>query len=82
MSNESTITSKGQITIPAEFRKDYNLQPGKKVVFVPIKEGILIKPMKHQFPSLRGIIKSDVEVSSLNKAVKDLRKEWRLENDQ
>ena len=29
----STMTSKGQVTVPAEVRKDLNLNPGARVVF-------------------------------------------------
>ncbi len=33
MGLERIITDKGQVTIPSELRKKYNLLPGKKVIF-------------------------------------------------
>ena len=80
MSYESKVTKKGQVTIPSELRKEYNLQPGKKVSFVPVKEGVLIKPMTHQLPTLRGIIKSKVEIKAIENAISTLRREWRLDD--
>lgn len=32
----STLTSKGQITIPAEIRAELNLQPGDRIDFVKV----------------------------------------------
>lgn len=78
MSNESKVTKKGQITIPAKFRKEYNLQPGKKVIFISTKEGLIVKPMMHQLPTLRGIIKLKVEIKKVEQAIKSIRKEWRM----
>ena len=35
----STMTTKGQITIPKEVRDDLHLVPGSKVMFVKLEEG-------------------------------------------
>ena len=39
----STISAKGQITLPASFRKKFGLRPDVRVVIEPTGEGILIR---------------------------------------
>ncbi len=78
MITERIITEKGQVTIPSELRKRYNLLPGKKVVFIPTKDGILIKPSP-EMTSLRGILGKTVDLEKLETIVENLRKEWRIE---
>jgi AbrB family looped-hinge helix DNA binding protein len=43
----SSVTTKGQVTIPAEFRKMFNIQEGKKVLFTVDKKngGIVVRPL-------------------------------------
>ena len=43
---QSSITIKGQITLPAELRKRFGLKQGQKVMFAATKEGILVKPVE------------------------------------
>lgn len=78
MSDESIITSKGQITIPSHMRKKLNLDSGKKIVFIETSEGILIKPLTHSMRSLRGIYSNDISIEDIKKAVSNIRKDWRL----
>lgn len=42
------ITSKGQITIPLELRRQYGLGPGVEVEVVATKDGPLVRPAKVQ----------------------------------
>ena len=51
----SSITQKGQITIPKIIRQELRLKTSDKVVFVHRRNEIVIKPLKNIF-SLRGII--------------------------
>lgn len=45
--SNSTITQKGQATIPIEIRNELDLQPGDKIVFEIIREGeVVIKKLK------------------------------------
>ena len=80
MSNESTITKKGQITIPSSIRNKFNLKPGKKVHFVTSEEGIIIKPVIENIRSLRGIIKTEATVNDLQNEINGIRKEWTLDD--
>lgn len=38
------VKTKGQVTIPAEFRRDLNLEEGDLLEAVPVRGGILLKP--------------------------------------
>ncbi len=56
---EAAITSKGQITIPAEIRKQMNLGPQDKVVFTLLPNGTTVMRAKNRsMTSLAGTIKS------------------------
>ena len=44
----STVTHKGQITIPAHFRHALDIREGDKVEFIPGHEGILILPFREK----------------------------------
>jgi len=52
----STITQKGQVTIPKKIRDALNLKPNDQVVFVRRGDSIILKPVK-EILSLRGSIK-------------------------
>jgi antitoxin PrlF len=55
----STVTSKGQITIPKEIRDQMGLKPGDRVEFVKDRTGrISLRAINTDFRSLKGIIKS------------------------
>ncbi len=81
LDNSSQVTSKGQVTIPAKLRKKYNLEKGKKVVFVATDEGILIKPAFTELRKLRGILKESNIPEIMEETITKLRKEWRLDDD-
>ena len=38
------VQSKGQVTIPKEFREKLNINPGDQVVFVETDGGVMVKP--------------------------------------
>ncbi len=42
----SKVTSKGQVTIPAEIRKNLGLEDGTNVVFLEVEGGVLIRSEK------------------------------------
>lgn len=55
----STVTSKGQITIPKEIRDRMGLKPGDRIDFATDRNGrISLKAINTDFRSLRGILKS------------------------
>ena len=42
---ETTVTRKGQVTIPAELRKKYGIREGMKVDITDAPSGLLLKPI-------------------------------------
>jgi len=59
---EAAITSKGQITIPAEIRKQMNLSPQDRVVFTLLPNGTTVMRAKNKsVSSLAGSVSSKVK---------------------
>ncbi|MGE0484395.1 MAG: AbrB/MazE/SpoVT family DNA-binding domain-containing protein [Gammaproteobacteria bacterium] len=50
----STVTSKGQITLPREVRRALGLDAGDKVDFVAIEGGYKLVPVRADVHALRG----------------------------
>lgn len=70
-----TVSSKGQITLPKEYREGYHLLEGEEVLMLPMDEGILIK---HKKVPLRGMLAGKIDIKGFEKELKNLRKEWIL----
>ena len=70
--SEATITSKGQVTIPAEIRKAMSLVAGERVVFTRLDDGTTVMRAKtRSMLDLKGLPKSAVKkrkvsVASMN----------------
>ncbi len=74
---ESTITSKGQIVVPAKLRRRYGLKPGTKVYFIERDDEILFQPVTKEFiRSVHGMLKSETSVT------KELLKERARDREQ
>ena len=69
---EATITSKGQVTIPADIRKALGLSAGKRVVFTCMDDGTTIMRAKtRSILELKGLLKAAPGKRKV--AVKDMR---------
>jgi len=72
---QSTVTAKGQTTIPRSIRKHLNLHPGDKLEFV-VTEGseVLLRPATVDVTELRGLlhdaVKRPVAIEDMNAAVR------------
>lgn len=55
----STVTTKGQVTIPAEIRTRFHIQPNDRVDFFVDGEHIVITPVR-TLKQLRGTVASNV----------------------
>ena len=56
--SEATVTSKGQVTIPAEIRRAMGLTAGERVVFTQLDDGTTVFRAKtRSIMELRGILK-------------------------
>jgi len=61
---ESTMTSKGQIVVPAKLRRRYGLNPGVKVYFIERNNEILFQPLtKETIRSVHGMLASETSVT-------------------
>ncbi len=49
------VSAKGQVVIPKTIRGAYHLNEGTEILFVPVKEGVLIKPVEKTL-RLRGLL--------------------------
>ena len=67
----STITQKGQVTIPKQIRNALHLKTNDKVVFVRRGDSIIIKPVR-DILSLRGMIEveNSQDFASIREQVK------------
>ncbi len=73
---KSTVTSKGQVTIPKEIREFAMIHAGTQIDFQMQKDGtILIIPIQRHISQLKGIIKSrrkkPVSLDEMKKAISD-----------
>lgn len=53
----SAVTTKGQVTIPKQIRKQLNIQPHDKIDFVLEKDRVVLVPVK-TLKDLRGAVKA------------------------
>lgn len=69
----STVTSKGQITIPVEVRTKLGLRPGVRLAFVPTESGgYEIHPETTSIRELKGVVPAPaqpVSVEEMNEAI-------------
>ncbi|HVY22593.1 MAG TPA: type II toxin-antitoxin system PrlF family antitoxin [Steroidobacteraceae bacterium] len=70
--SEATLTSKGQITIPADIRVAMGLHIGEKVVFTRLPDGTtVLRAKKRSLESIKGMLKTKagkrkVTISNMN----------------
>ena len=68
----SKVTSKGQVTIPADIRKNLGLEDGTNVVFLELEDGVLIKSEKNIREALEPF---DKRRKALKLTKKDMERE-------
>lgn len=68
---QSYVTSKGQLVVPARLRRKYGIKPGTKICFVERDHEIIFQPVtKEYIRSVCGMLKSD---TSMTKALLEER---------
>ena len=73
---ETTITRKGQVVIPAGIRKKYDIQPGQKFLVRDSEGEIFLTPIKIlPLEKAQGWLKTEKSVSDLLKESRSLEKE-------
>ena len=71
----ATVTSKGQITIPAKVRKALGLKPGVRIDFYETADGeYALRPKSSSIIDMRGCLAYDgppVTIEEMNQAILD-----------
>jgi antitoxin PrlF len=63
----ATLTSKGQVTIPAQIRASLGLGAGDRIEFVELERGkFAIMPSNHPVQALKGMIRKPVKPVSID----------------
>ena len=75
----STLTAKGQTTVPLEIRKHLRLEPGDQIEFVLAPDGsVRLEPVTKDIRDLKGSLRSYVRAPVTVEAMKDaVRKRFR-----
>jgi antitoxin PrlF len=63
----STLTRKGQTTIPKDVRKFLGLEPEDKILYLIEGEKVILKPLKGNILELRGSVPAKKESIDFNK---------------
>jgi len=70
----TTVTTKGQVTIPKAVRDELGLKEGDRVAFRVLEDGtVIVEPETTEFSDLRGILKpkrKGVSISDMDKAIR------------
>ena len=72
------ISSKGQLTIPKEFREQLKLHEGDEVIIYIKDEGIIIKPKTRHLGMLRGLLREEITLNKAIEFIKSERQKWRI----
>ena len=69
----ATLTSKGQVTVPADVRERLGLESGDRIEFVEIDGGFAIKPAIDDVRLLKGLLRKParpVSIDDMNVAIR------------
>lgn len=73
---ETTVTRKGQVTIPAELRKKYGIREGTKMQVLDAPTGLTLRPIP-RMEDLAGVDAGKYSLSEMNEKLDKLRQKWR-----
>ena len=70
----TTLTSKGQLTLPADIRRQLNLKPGDKLDFTLLDDGrVEVTPVRGSMRDLKGSLprpKRTVSLKQMDQAIR------------
>ena len=72
------LSTKGQLTIPKEFRKKLNLHAGDEVILILEKDEIHVKPRTSNLKMLRGLLRDEIDLKKAESFIDKERKKWRI----
>ncbi len=70
-----TMTTKGQVIIPAEIRKRYGLKKGEKLIIEDEGSYIKMIPKTTDLTKLCGILKGQLNPNAVRKQIEEMRKD-------
>lgn len=78
MNSQAKVTSKGQITVPLEVRRELGIKPGDKIVFEKNKDDVVtVRPVRKDSPfaKYRGIGNPGIGsgLDAINKYIREMR---------
>ena len=73
---EVSVTRKGQVTIPAKYRRKYGINEGTKMLIEDAERGIFLRPIMH-LEEQAGIDAGKYDTKELKKSLDRVREEWR-----
>jgi AbrB family looped-hinge helix DNA binding protein len=77
MSDEAvTVTKKGQVTIPARFRKQFNIKEGTRLLITQGDSVIIVRPLR-DIDDLSGIYSGKASLSEMRAELDLMRKQDR-----
>ncbi len=72
------LSTKGQLTIPKEFRERLNLRAGDEVIMYFKDDEIIVKPKSTHLGMLRGLLREDIDFEKADEFIQSERKKWRV----
>ena len=68
----STVTQKGQVTIPVGVRRKLGLRTGDRVAFVQEGDRVLVKPVQQKVSAAFGLVKSrrSASLADMDRAIR------------
>ncbi len=72
------LSTKGQLTIPKEFREKLNIHAGDEVILYLKDEKIIVSSKVMHIGMLRGLLREEIDVKKADDFLKSERKKWRL----
>jgi len=71
------VTRKGQITVPASYRKKYNIKEGSKIAFKEEDGKLIIEPIT-PIEDLAGVAAGKISITAANKMLDKMRMQDRF----
>ena len=72
----TTVTSKGQVTIPGELRRALNIKPKDRVAFELVDGEIRLRPAKSAVEANYGAVKPINRPEDFHKMRQEVEEEW------
>ena len=78
MSEEAvTVTKKGQVTIPARFRKQFRIKEGTKLLITQGENVMIVRPLP-DIDDLLGVFSGKVSLDEIRNELDQMRKQDRV----